>query len=91
MIAKFVKALVLTVLTFVLFAMLPLLHIPYMICHYRLTRALGLSFNTKLFDGCSMFNEPAIQGLMMNLIAAPFFAWCVWTVGKATAASLKAR
>jgi len=86
-----VKALAFMVLTFVLFVLLPLRHIPYTICHYRLTRALGLSFNTKLFDGCSMVNEPAIQGLMMNLIAAPFFAWCVWTVGRATAASLKAR
>ena len=91
MIAKFVKALVLTVLTFVLFVMLPLRHIPYMICHYRLTQALGLSFNTKLLDGCGMVNTPAIQGLVMNLIVAPFVAWCVWTVARAITASLKAR
>jgi len=91
MVVRFVKALVFIALTFALFALLPLRAIPYLICHYQLTQALGLSFNTRLFDGCGVLTETAIQGLVMNLIAAPFVAWCVWTVSTAVATSLKAR
>ena len=86
------KGVVFLVITFV-FLRLSLLHwVPWVICHYEETAALGLPWNTKFFDSCGMMIAfPIYVDLIPQLVSSLFFAWCVWHVTKSTWLTLRAR